>query len=167
MINELGEVILTRELVRHGKPVLVQIGRPVPIKPGETDNYVPFRVVGLGDDEVKMAGGMDGVQAVLFALAMIGDLLKAEPGVTFAGLEPGFPVTTPEAGMYVSTLRLPMDMSLLKAVPDFGALLMGAPCRSQPAASSTWWSSSWATPPGCTAPDIGRVQAALNADEAT
>ncbi len=107
---DLGEVIMTRELERDGKTVLVEIGRPVPFSKGATDCYVPFRI---GDDEVKMAGGVDSVQAMLFALAMIGDMLKGEQ-VTFLGMEPGFPVTEPEEGMYVATLRVPMDMSLLE-----------------------------------------------------
>ncbi len=111
---ELGEVILTRELEHDGKKVLVRVGRPVPVADGETDCYVPFRINGLGDDQVYMAGGVDSIQAMLFALAMIGDLLKSEQGLTFLGMEPGFPVTEPEEGMYVATYRQLMDMSLLE-----------------------------------------------------
>lgn len=111
---ELGEVILTRELERDGVKSLVKIGRPVPLVEGQSDCYVPFRIDSLdGEGEVLTAAGADGVQAMLFALAMIGDLLEGE-GLTFLGGEPGFPITVPEEGMYVSTLRLPADMSLLK-----------------------------------------------------
>jgi hypothetical protein len=49
-----------------------------------------------------------------FALGMIGDLLKAEPGSTFLGDAPGFPVTQPEEGVHVATLRVPMDMGPLE-----------------------------------------------------
>ena len=111
---ELGEVILTRTLERGDKTVLVEIGQPVPFAQGESDCYVPFRIEGLDDDEVKMAAGVDSVQAMLFALAMIGDLLHTEQGVTFLGMEAGFPVTEPEEGMFVATYQAPMDMSLLE-----------------------------------------------------
>ncbi len=108
---KLGEVMLTRTLERDGQPVIVQIGRPVPFTEGEPDSYVPFQV---GDDDVQMAGGIDAVEATLFALTMIGDLLKTE-AVTLMGMEgSGFPMTVPEKGMYVSTLRVPMDMSALE-----------------------------------------------------
>ncbi len=107
---KLGDVIMTRELERDGETVLVEIGRPMPFPPGGSDYYVPFRI---DYGEVLMAGGIDSVQAMLFALAMIGDMLKAESRVTFLGGEPGFPISTPEEGTYVATLRVPMDMRLL------------------------------------------------------
>lgn len=110
---ELGEIIMTRELERGDAIVRVRVGKPMPFAEGETDCYVPFRIDGLGDDRVLIAGGVDGVQAMLFALAMIGDLLKNEQ-VTFLGMEPGFPITAPEDGAYVSTFRQPVDMSLLE-----------------------------------------------------
>lgn len=107
----LGEVIMSRELERaDGTKVVVEIGRPALFAAGESDHYVPFRIDG---GPVMEAGGADSVQAMLFALGMIGDLLQAE-GVTFLGGDPGFPVTTPEEGAYVATLRVPMDMSLLE-----------------------------------------------------
>lgn len=110
-VSDLGDVILTRELERDGTRVLVQIGRPMPFAAGESDHYVPFRI---GDGPVMIAAGIDGVQALIFALAMIGDLLKGE-GMTFIGsTDPGFPVTVPEEGMYVATLRVPLDPSLLE-----------------------------------------------------
>jgi hypothetical protein len=108
---ELGKVMLTRTLERDGTTVVVRIGEPVPFTKGEPDSYVPFQI---GDDEVQMAGGIDGVQALMFALATIGDLLESE-AVTLLGMEgSGFPVTEPEEGTYVATLRVPMDMSLLE-----------------------------------------------------
>lgn len=105
---KLGQVIMTRVLERDGKDILVEIGLPVPFAEGETDCYVPFRI---GDDNVHMAGGVDSVQAMIFALAMIGDLLKADGLDTF----PGFPVTEPADKLYVCTYRQPTDVSLLEA----------------------------------------------------
>ncbi len=106
-MSDLGDVILTRELARYGKKVLVQVGRPVPFASGKSDCYVPFRIDGLDDEaQVLSAAGIDGVQALLLALGMIGDRLRIEQGLTFLdSTELGFPATAPEGGRYVAIYR--------------------------------------------------------------
>lgn len=72
----LGEVIATRELRFHSKDggsvdLLVEIGRPVP-DPEHQDTFVcPYRISGLGPQEVGFREGVDSFQALSSALASI------------------------------------------------------------------------------------------------
>lgn len=100
-VNNLGKVIMTRVLERGRPTVLVEIGRPMPFADGGSGGHVPFRV---GDGRVLQAGGVDGVQAMLFALAIIGDLARSD-GLTFLGTQ-AFPTTVREEGVFVSVYRL-------------------------------------------------------------
>lgn len=112
----LSEIMLTRVLERNGREVRVEFGQPVPFGQGELGCYLRFRITGL-DAAIGVieAQGLDGVQALQFAMTIAGDLLASE-GVTHMGMEgSGFPTTVAEEGAFVSTLRLPADPSLLEA----------------------------------------------------
>ncbi len=105
---------MTREMDRpDGTKVRVEVGRPRPFVEGETDSCVPFRI---GNGPVLEAGGVDGVQAMVIALGMIGDLAKSD-GLTFLGTG-GFPVTVPADDAYVSVHREPVDVLLLDPPPS-------------------------------------------------
>lgn len=69
----IDNVIVTREfaLSESARPVIVEIGRPAKFPDGQ-DYYCPYRVVGLGNDRVRYAGGVDQVQALLLTLKKIG-----------------------------------------------------------------------------------------------
>lgn len=104
---EMSEVVLTRLLEHGNQTVSVQVGRPVPFDEQGTDCYVPFRIEGLGSDPMHFAaGGVDGVQAMLLALTMIGDTLAREEGLTLYGdTHLGFPTTSVEPGFHVIMMR--------------------------------------------------------------
>ncbi|GAB3205504.1 DUF6968 family protein [Marinactinospora thermotolerans] len=74
MRHELGEVVATRRLdaiAENGgrTQVVVEIGRPRPDprSPGG-DWYCPHRIVGLGDETVEAAFGVDSLQALLLCV---------------------------------------------------------------------------------------------------
>lgn len=95
----LGSVIASRTL-RLGTGVdrvTVSIGAPKPYPDGK-DFFCPFRIEGLGDDQVKYVGGVDAVQALQLAMHRIGVELYASPhAATLRWIDPddpdlGFPV---------------------------------------------------------------------------
>ncbi|MFL6621613.1 MAG: DUF6968 family protein [Sulfurifustis sp.] len=75
------------------------MGKPEPFDDG-INHYCPYQVIGIGRDDVRYAGGVDGVQALQLALKMIGaDLYtsqEAQAGkLSWGGgknLDLGFPV---------------------------------------------------------------------------
>ena len=71
-MENVGEVIATRELSLDGKrTVTVLIGKPQQLPDGE-DWYCPHQKVGIGSGTVKCAIGIDPVQALALALSMVG-----------------------------------------------------------------------------------------------
>jgi hypothetical protein len=63
-------------------PVEVQICAPLPryfVEADDNDWYCAFQVVGLGDDTVRAAFGVDSIQALYSALMIIGALIEATP----------------------------------------------------------------------------------------
>lgn len=72
MINKVETIIATRELIlSDGKEVSVIIGKPEKF-PDSDDYYCPYQVIGIGKGNVRYAGGIDSVQALLLTLNMIG-----------------------------------------------------------------------------------------------
>jgi len=85
----MGEVIAEREYegrdASGGEPhrVLLRIGKPRPAPRLGGDWVCPVQVLGIGDDEVREAGGIDAVQALQLGMAMAGVILTYPPrGVT-------------------------------------------------------------------------------------
>jgi hypothetical protein len=70
-LKAVGIEIATRMLDLDGKQVTVVIGKPEKFPEGE-DYYCPYQIVGMGDGQVRYAGGIDAVQALQLALQMIG-----------------------------------------------------------------------------------------------
>ena len=72
-LNSVGEIFAYRDLLVSGsdKRVRVSIGKPEQF-PDETDYYCPYQITGLGRQRVSYAGGIDGVQALILALEIIG-----------------------------------------------------------------------------------------------
>lgn len=71
-LKNVGIPIAKRELELEGATkVTVTIGKPEKF-PGNDDYYCPYQIAGLGDGKVRYAGGIDGVQALLLTLEMIG-----------------------------------------------------------------------------------------------
>ena len=54
-----------------GKTVTVLVGKPEKF-PDAEDYYCPYQILGLGNERVRRAGGVDAVQALELALKMIG-----------------------------------------------------------------------------------------------
>lgn len=74
---QLGAVIAERQLERRDAQgveheVKVLIGQPQPDPTPGGDWYCPFQILGLADDNVKAAFGVDAVQALTLCLQMIG-----------------------------------------------------------------------------------------------
>ena len=71
-LNDVGSAIATRALkLRSGVNVIVSIGRPEKF-PDSVDYYCPYQIRGIGDEHVRYARGVDGVQALELALKKIG-----------------------------------------------------------------------------------------------
>lgn len=83
----LGEVVAEREL-EHARDdsvrVRVRIGRPTEDPAEGGDWRCPFQVLGLGDERVHEAFGVDAVQALQLCFQMIDATLIGEP-VTWLG----------------------------------------------------------------------------------
>lgn len=74
----LGEIVATRKLaigLREGA-IEVLIGRPSPF-PDSEDFFVPYQIIGIGDESIRYAGGIDSVQCIQLAMAKIGYELEA------------------------------------------------------------------------------------------
>ena len=70
-LKNVGLPIAQRELELEGaRKITVVVGKPEKF-PGDDDYYCPYQITGLGDDKVRYAGGIDGVQALWLALQMI------------------------------------------------------------------------------------------------
>lgn len=82
-IDSLGDVVLTRKLFvggEHKREVVIKIGKPIELE-GNGDYYCPYQVVGIENDKIKYAIGIDGVQAMQLTLSRIGaDLYTSEEG---------------------------------------------------------------------------------------
>jgi hypothetical protein len=83
----LGEVIAERELdlVANGKPsatVVVRIGKPIRSPDPNLDWLCPLQIVGLEDEMVRAAFGVDAVQALILAMQMIHIELQARQRLT-------------------------------------------------------------------------------------
>lgn len=76
----LGAVIAERELdlkisSRKKAKVIVRIGKPKPDGKITADWYCPIQILGIGEDKVKSAFGIDSVQALEQAFQMISAIL--------------------------------------------------------------------------------------------
>ena len=74
-IKSLGRIIAERKLINRSQPwkeVIIRVGQPQPF--GDLQDYVcPFQVLGLGDEKIRYACGVDGIQALQLSL----DVLRA------------------------------------------------------------------------------------------
>lgn len=71
-LDNVGEVIASRELTLDGSTkVTVLIGKPQ-CKPAPVDWYCPYQTVGVGSGRVRCGYGGDSVQALVLALSMVG-----------------------------------------------------------------------------------------------
>jgi hypothetical protein len=93
MADDIADPIVTRHLGLAGSTtgVTVEIGRPQAYPDG-ANYFCPYRILGLEDDHVRSAGGVDQIQALVLALQRIGAFLYTS-AVYKAGqlywLEPG------------------------------------------------------------------------------
>lgn len=86
----LGTIVAERELDLQVSPrkkakVLVRIGKPKPDGKITDDWYCPIQILGLGEERVKAAYGIDAVQALEMAFLMI----SADLTLYFQRLHPG------------------------------------------------------------------------------
>jgi hypothetical protein len=91
MNSEIVDPIAERTLMRdNGATVTVKLAQPRPFEEAapEGDWYCAYRVDGVGDEPVaSFAAGVDGIQALILALAKVGDYLTSRDdlGLSFHG----------------------------------------------------------------------------------
>ena|SRR5579862_6553295 len=76
--HTIGEVIAERRLTAAGDTsvsVVVRLGKPRPLvelfEDGKNgDMYCPYQIIGIGDERIRHAAGIDGIQAL--QLVMLG-----------------------------------------------------------------------------------------------
>lgn len=67
-LEKVNSVIAKRTLqAKDGREIEIIFGLPEKF-PGDDDFYCPFQLVGLGDEKVRYAGGVDSMQALILAL---------------------------------------------------------------------------------------------------
>ncbi len=79
-LESVGAIIARRdfELV-DGNSVNVLVGVPDRFPDSEHDYYCPYQILGLQDERVRYAAGIDSIQAIMLALERIGiDLYTSE-----------------------------------------------------------------------------------------
>jgi len=79
-IEKIDEIIATRSLYLEGAPdiaIQVVLGKPqsVPGSPDDDLMLCPYQILGIGDQKVRCAGGVDAFQALQLAMEMIGSEL--------------------------------------------------------------------------------------------
>jgi len=81
-ISDLGQVIATRTYsAQDGEIVSVRIGTPFTPPGWEGNSICPYQILGLGNDKIRYAPGIDGVQALYLALKRIAtDLYTSDQG---------------------------------------------------------------------------------------
>lgn len=78
-LQNVGEIVGSRkiEMVSQDgiREVMVQLGKPQPF-PDSSGFFCPIQIVGVGDEKVRYAGGVDEIQSLQLALTMAGVLLE-------------------------------------------------------------------------------------------
>ncbi len=79
-IKEITDVMAERRLYLEGQPdiiIRVLIGKPKSVDNPTNNEFMlcPYQIMGIGDEKVRSAGGVDAVQALQLALEMIGSEL--------------------------------------------------------------------------------------------
>jgi hypothetical protein len=77
-IDNIGVVIATRSIALLGdtQAVTVTIGTPQAFSDGK-DYYCPYQIIGIGDERIRYASGVDTIQALFLALKKIGSVLHS------------------------------------------------------------------------------------------
>ena len=78
--HTIGEVIAERRLTAVGDSsveVVVRLGKPRPLvelfEDGKNgDMYCPYQIIGVGDEKIRHAAGIDGIQALQLVMLGIG-----------------------------------------------------------------------------------------------
>jgi hypothetical protein len=79
-IDSIGQVLCGRDFdVRDGRAVSVIMGMPQQFPDGQDDYFCPFRIIGMGDEQIRYGVGVDALQAVWLTLQMIGARLYTSP----------------------------------------------------------------------------------------
>jgi hypothetical protein len=84
VIKNIEEVIATRSILVKDKEkkITIIIGKPKQF-PDTPDYYCPYQILGIGDEKIRYAAGIDAVQAIQLAMVMIGsDLYTLKEATT-------------------------------------------------------------------------------------
>jgi hypothetical protein len=79
-IKEISQVIAERRLYLEDQPessIRILLGKPQRVPSPSNKDFVlcPYQILGIGDEKVRSAGGVDEVQALQLAMEMIGSEL--------------------------------------------------------------------------------------------
>lgn len=97
-MTNVGEVIAERTLIlerriRRKKKIFVRLGKPRVFPTGHADYFCPFQIVGLGEDKIRFAAGVDAFQAIQLVQIAIASVLhfhyRKRFGQAFYWLEKG------------------------------------------------------------------------------
>lgn len=94
--HTLGQVIATRVLTVDDDPgleIVISLGQPRKADTEQGDYVCPYQVTGVGSAKVRYAVGMDTLQAIQFAIEMIGadvSSINRKLGGKLSWLEPGY-----------------------------------------------------------------------------
>ena len=94
-LNALGQVIATRVLVVDDQPgfqIVISLGQPRRADTEQGDYVCEYQISGVGAGKVRCAVGMDTLQAIQFAIDMIGadvSSINRDLGGKLSWLEPG------------------------------------------------------------------------------
>ncbi len=73
-VPDISDVVARRLLILGGEPprnVVVLVGKPKPL-PNSEDCYCAYQIIGIGDEKVRYAAGIDSVQALQLTLRAVG-----------------------------------------------------------------------------------------------
>jgi len=107
-LDSVGQALGNRILdLKDGRAANVIIGMPQRFPDGNDDFFCPFQIVGMGDERIRYAGGVDALQAVWLTLTMIAPFWKRARRAKAAPY--------PGSGKVISDLRATVARSLPSA----------------------------------------------------
>lgn len=76
-ISEIKEIVAERRLYIAGRPdiiIRVLLGKPQEAPEASSGDFMlcPYQILGIGDEKVRVGGGVDAMQALQLAMEMIG-----------------------------------------------------------------------------------------------
>ena len=78
-IKDIGEIVAERRFTIESEStseIVVAIGKPMAF-PDSEDYYVPYQIKGIGDEQIRFAGGVDAIHCLQLVMTILGYELLA------------------------------------------------------------------------------------------